>query len=85
MDFAGLIPVHYMNYLIPLSDLRDSVLYIGDLLLLSLSLCCMCISRFVFFVRRGARQLLLGWQIRLRNAATIPNINRCLVAQPDYY
>lgn len=44
VNLAGLIPGHYLTLL---SDLRDSVLYIGDLLLLSLSLCCVCISRFV--------------------------------------
>ena len=47
MNLAGLTPGHYMNYLMLLSDLRDSVLYIGNLFSLSLSLGCVCLSRFI--------------------------------------
>jgi len=40
MNLAGLTPGHYMNYLMLLSDLRDSVLYIGNLFSLpQLALC----------------------------------------------
>ena len=58
MNLAGLTPGHYMNYLTLLSDLRDSVLYIGNFLSLPhTSACAVCIT-FYLFVRCGASQLL---------------------------
>jgi hypothetical protein len=49
MNLAGLIPGHQINYLMLLSDLRDSVLYIGDLLLFFLTVACACVYRVLFF------------------------------------
>jgi hypothetical protein len=57
MNLAGLTPGHYMDYLTPLSDLRDSVLYIGNLFSLPQPALCVYIT-FYLFVRCGASQLL---------------------------
>ena len=57
IDLAGLTPGHYMNYLMPLSDLRDSVLYIGNLFSLPQLGLCVYIT-FYLFVQCGASQLL---------------------------
>jgi hypothetical protein len=50
MNLAGLTPGHYMNYLTLLSDLRDSVLYIGNLFSLPQLALCVYIT-FYLFVR----------------------------------
>jgi hypothetical protein len=57
MNLAGLTPGHYMNYLMLLSDLRDSVLYFGGLFSLPQLALCVYIT-FYLFVRCGASQLL---------------------------
>jgi hypothetical protein len=57
INLAGLTPGHYMNYLTLLSDLRDSVLYIGNLFSLPQLQLCVYIT-FYFFIRFGASQLL---------------------------
>lgn len=57
MNLAGLTPRHYLNYLTLLSDLRDSVLYIGNLFSLPQLALCVYIT-FNSFVRCGASQLL---------------------------
>ncbi len=57
MNLACLTPRHYMNYLILLSDLRGSVLYIGNLFSLPQLALCVYIT-FYLFVRCGASQLL---------------------------
>jgi hypothetical protein len=54
MNLVGLTPGHYMNYLMLLSDLRDSVLYIGNLFFLpQLALC--VYTTFYLFVRYMVR------------------------------
>ncbi len=56
-NLAGLTPGHYIKYLMLLSDLRDSVLYIGNLFSLPQLALCVYIT-FYLFVRCDASQLL---------------------------
>lgn len=56
MNLAGLTPRHYMNYLMLHSDLRDSVLYIGNLS--SFPQLCSVRVYHVLFVCSVASQLL---------------------------
>ena len=55
-----------MNYLTHLSDLRDSVLYIGTSPLLRLALC--GISRFYLFVRCCGSELFLARNATFRRS-----------------
>ena len=48
MNLAGLTPRHYMNYLMLHSDLRDSVLYIGNLSSFPQLALCVYITFYLF-------------------------------------